>query len=232
MAARKCPECGVSVKVENLPAHYEKLHPRAEVPEAVVEASTEAARAAKVERPPRRGPSASERRLYLVVLVIIVVAVVAFIGLQSLVTGLVGKAAPDFTLTNTSDGTAVKPAYAGRVVLLDFMRTTCEYCQAFTAQTLVPLHSSANGSRVLIVSVDINVGGDDLATGNTRVNSFKTQYGATWAYALDVRGEVTKVYGVSVTPTHFIVDKTGKIVDMHTGAESLATLTARLAQYW
>lgn len=229
---RKCPECGVTVKVENLPAHYEKLHPRAEVPEVLREESAKAVEVAQKEHRPRRATTASERRTYLIAAVVIVVIVVLGIAAQSLLGGLVGKQAPDFTLTNSADSTVVKPTSLGRVVLLDFMRTTCEFCQQFTQQTLVPLHNSANGSRFILISIDINVNGEDLATGNPRINTFKTSYGATWAYALDVTQKVTSAYGITGTPTHFIVDKTGKIVYEHSGVQTVADLTAELAKYW
>src|SRR2546425_5676377 len=49
---RKCAECGVSVKVENLPAHYAKQHPRAEVPEALQREAVQVVLAAKAARAP------------------------------------------------------------------------------------------------------------------------------------------------------------------------------------
>ncbi len=230
---RKCPECGVSVKLENLASHYERQHPRARVPDELTEEATKATRVAKATGRPRRATTASERRLYLVGAVIVVIIVVAAIVVQSLGSGLVGKLAPDFTLSaSDGSGNVDLARYRGRVVLLDFMATTCEFCQVFTRDTLVPMHSGADGSKFVILSIDINKEGDTLTTGNPRIERFKTDYSATWTYALDTKGVSTNPYGVRGTPTHYIIDKDGIIRDYSQGAESIADLTARLSKYW
>jgi len=232
---RKCPECGVNVKIENLPAHYEKQHPRAQVPEKLTQEATQAARVAKQTRRPPPVATSSERRLYLaggVIVVIVVVAAVLLAQSGLFNTSLVGKPAPGFTLTSSDGGTVSLSQYLGRVVLLDFMATTCTFCQQFTQNTLVPLHNGADGSKFVILSIDINKERDDLATGNARINTFKTNFGSTWTYALDVTRELGTTYNVKGTPAHYIVDRSGNVVDFHEGYEAGGDLTARLSQYW
>lgn len=225
---RSCPECGVSVNVENLPAHFEKLHPHTALDPALLQ---DARKEARTHRP-RSGPSSAEKRVYAIGAVVILVVLVAAIGLQQLSRpGPVGGVAPDFSLTTTAGSTVQLAALRGSVVLLDFFSTSCPACQQFTSGTLVSLYSQY-GSQFVLISIDVNRENDNAADGDARIAAFMTTYGATWTYALDVDRRVANSYGISVTPTHFIVDASGNIVDRHEGSESLDVLVSRLSQYW
>src|SRR5436309_11648090 len=100
---RDCPECGVSVKVENLPAHYAKQHPRAEVPEELHEEATKAVRATKAARPGAPVTVTRTGKIVIaVVAIVLIVILVVVIANPFRVGPTVGKQAPDFTLTSTS----------------------------------------------------------------------------------------------------------------------------------
>lgn len=225
---RKCLECGVTVNVENLPAHFAKLHPRSKLDPSLLQEAQKEARARRT----RRAPSPSEKRVYVISAVVILVVLAAAIGIQQLSrppspTGV----APDFALTTTSGSTLRLSALRGNVVLIDFFSTSCGACREFTPDTLVPLYAQ-HGSHFVLVSIDVNAERDALEAGNFRITSFMSTYGATWTYALDVDQGVTRAYGVSGTPTHFIIDKDGNIADQHTGKEPLDQLVARLSRYF
>ncbi len=220
---RFCPECGVYVKLENLPGHYDKQHPRLEVPEPLTE---EVARASR-PRPPATLSTRRERRRYLAAAIIVLIVVLAAVLLQ-----FVQWPRPGTDIGIPSDcGPFRLSDHRGQVVLLDFMSTSCSHCQAFTRDTLVPLHGQY-GSRFVLFSIDVNRENNNTADGNARIARFKTDYGATWCYALDVDHAIAQSYGVGGTPTHFVIDKDGRIVDQHAGEESLGTVVARLSQYW
>ena len=221
---RKCPECGATVNVENLPAHFAKLHPRSKLDPSVLQE-------ARTHRT-RRAPSASEKRVYVISAVVILVVLAAAIGIQQLSRQTPpGGVASDFALTTTSGSTLRLSALRGSVVLLDFFSTSCQACQQFTSSTLVSLYAQY-GSQFILASIDVNREQDNAADGNARIATFMSAYGATLTYALDVDQSVARAYGISVTPTHFIIDKDGNVVDRHEGSEPLDGLVARLSRYW
>ena len=225
---RRCPECGASVKLSNLAAHYARQHPRAARP---LDLGAEEKRAVREDQRRRRTVrSAREARFFLIAAIVVVAIVALAVALPYLTLGPVGRPAPDFQLSTSTGGSMVLSQFRGRVVLLDFMSTTCPYCQAFTTDALVPLGQRYAG-RLVLLSIDINRQGDDLATGNARIEQFRTTYGGTWTYALDTAG-VTRLYGVTATPTHFIIDKAGVLRDVHAGLEALDAVEGRLAAYW
>ena len=225
---RRCPECGASVKLSNLAAHYVRQHPRAARP---LDLGAEEKRAVQEDlRWHRTVRSRREARFFLAAAAVVAVIVALAIALPYLLSNPVGRPAPQFQLSTSTGGSMVLSQFRGRVVLLDFMSTTCLYCQAFTTDALVPLAEKYAG-RLVLISIDINRQGDDLTTGNARIEQFRTTYGATWTYALDTAG-VTRLYGVTATPTHFIVDKAGVLRDVHTGLEAVDAVEGRLAAYW
>jgi peroxiredoxin len=197
---KRCPLCGVSVKVENVRRHAARAHPGRKVDFGLSEEELAAVKGLERRRPALRR---TERVLYPVLAGLVVVALLIFAAVsipthRSHETG----AAPDFTLTST-DGALVRLSdYRGRPVLLDFMDTDCRFCQEETASVLVPLHA-VYGDRVVFISVDVGfVGPPDTVA---EVRAFKAIQGATWTYVMD-DGTVARKYGVTGTPTTFVLD--------------------------
>jgi len=215
---RKCAECGVSVKVENLPAHYAKQHPRAEVPEALQREAVQVVRAAKAARAP--APVALTRNgkiLIAAVAVVLAVVLIVIIVNPFRVGPNVGKVAPDFTLTSTTGSSVTLSALRGEPVLLEFMDVDCPHCQNEATNVLSSLYTAYN-ARVHFFSVDVNfVPPDDT---DTRINAFKTTYNTPWTYALDSTRTVQTTYGITSTPTTYILDRNGVITDILIGEQS------------
>ena len=131
--------------------------------------------------------------------------------------------APDFTLpivcspTATCANTPDKgltgqmltlSSLRGKIVLLEFMEPWCPHCQRMT-QVLDPLYTkySGNSSNVVFVSV---AGPWNGATASDTEN-FISQYGSNWLFVYDSSGTIMSNYGVSSTPTFFIIGKDGSI---------------------
>lgn len=215
MAERtKCPECGVSVNVENLPAHYGKQHPRSQVPETLVQKADAAARA---RRPPASTHvTRSGVRLIAVVAVILGIILAIVIINPFRIGPNVGQEAPDFTLATTTGGTMRLAAYRGTPVLLEFMDVDCPSCQA-EAPVLTSVYHNYTPS-VVFLSVDVNfVESDDT---NARIETFKATYGTPWTYALDRDRAVQNAFGVTRTPTTLVLNRNGVIVQILTGSQA------------
>lgn len=121
--------------------------------------------------------------------------------------------APDFTLPivngNGLTGQSLTlSSFRGKVVLLEFMEPWCPHCQRM-ASVLDPLYTqySGNSSNVVFISV---AGPWNGATA-TDTASFINQYGSNWLYVFDSSGTIMSSYGVSSTPTFFIIGKDGSI---------------------
>ena len=84
MSMRTCPECGSSVKLENMKRHYANVHPGKDPSAAITQEEHR-----EVLRQSRsRGPAIYSRRSFQVVVALILVVVLAFVGLPYVLRGL------------------------------------------------------------------------------------------------------------------------------------------------
>jgi peroxiredoxin len=219
---KRCPLCRASVKLENLERHARRAHPGRKVDFGLREDERDALEAAARRRPTFRR---TERLLYPVLAVLVVVAILVVVVVYTPPHGSHEEGtAPDFALTS-SDGRVVRLSdYRGQPILLDFMDTDCHFCQEETSTVLVPLHASY-GDRVVFLSVDVSfVGPPDTFED---IKEFKAVYGATWTYVLD-DGTVARKYGVTGTPTTFILDSDLRITSTFRGMTDYGSLSTAL----
>lgn len=137
--------------------------------------------------------------------------------------------APDFTLPivgpNGLTGQSVTlSSLRGQVVFLEFMEPWCPHCQKM-APTLEALHSHY-GSSVVFLSVSGPWSG---ATAQDTANFIQT-YGSTWMYAFDSSGTIMSSYGVTATPTFFVISKNGIVVTSLQGEQTQDAITAAITQ--
>lgn len=229
MPTKKCPVCGVSVKVENLERHVKNQHPKAQVDlsEELTEEDREAIKERKVGG--QAGLTRGGRRILVVAgIVVAAVVIVAFILSASPAGGpSPGQMAPDWSLPSTNGPTITLSAWRGSVVLLEFMDVDCPYCQE-EAPILASLYPNYSARNVHFVSIDINFEGPTDTP--TRINAFASQYGTPWPYCLDPNGinGVAKLYKVTATPTSFIINTNGTINHVFQGAQPATNFIAVL----
>jgi len=209
MPTKKCPVCGVSVKVENLERHVRDQHPHADVDREHVLTEDERRTLEKAQAAGTAILTRGGRRLILISAILLAVVLVLVIANPFRGVGpAVGQFAPDFTVV-TSDGNSLRlSSLRGTPVLLEFMDPDCPACQQ-EAPTLVSLYANYTGS-VRFVSIDVDsVGASDT---DARINAFRSSYGASWSYALDTTHRVRSAYAVSSTPTTYVLDTAGIVV--------------------
>ena len=114
--------------------------------------------------------------------------------------------APDFTLKDTGGNTFSLSDYEGeKVVVLDFMFTTCVPCEKFVKDALEPYSKNMDNNDVVIISVSV-FGEDD----ESELRNYAKDFG--WIHAMgDSNGDIELAYGVTGTPKLFIIDKNGQI---------------------
>lgn len=119
----------------------------------------------------------------------------------------VGERAPDFSLPDVDGVMRNLSDFRGQVVLLEFWKSTCPGCQASVA-VLEGLREryDEQGLVVLLVTLD---------SSTADVERYLTEHGLTELIALreprGFQGTIIYTYGVSVTPTVLLIDRTGVI---------------------
>ncbi len=233
MAMKKCPVCGVSVKVENLERHVKNQHPKetVDLSQELTQEDREAIKERKSGGQP--GLTSGGRRILVVAALVVVAVVVLAILVPYLARppANVGNMAPDWTLTSTDGTTITLSAWRGSVVFIEFMDVDCPYCQQ-EAPVLASLYPNYSARGVRFVSIDVNF--DGAADTVQRIATFQTTYNTPWPYCLDPSGlnGVASKYGVGSTPTSFVINKNGtigsKIVGAQPGGDIMLDLNAAL----
>ena len=135
--------------------------------------------------------------------------------------GMIGgdNNAPDFTLTDTEGSSFSLSDYEGeKVVILDFMFTTCEPCEKFVKDVLEPYSEKMDKDDIEILSVSV-FGNDD----ENKLRNYAKNH--EWRHALgDTNGDIEIAYDVIGTPKIFIIDENGEITFSHIGPMSLEEL--------
>ena len=167
--------------------------------------------------------------MLIIVALVVAVVIVAIIASQYIGHGKIstGSPAPNFSLTDTNGVTVTLSLWKGSPVLIEFMDVDCPYCKE-EAPVLQTLYVAYNAQGAKFVSIDMNFEGP--ADTPYRVNSFRTNYSTPWSYCLDTGQSVVAAYGVSSTPTVFIVDKAGNVYGSYVGVNeaSQSNLAAAL----
>lgn len=231
MAMKKCPVCGVSVKVENLERHVRNQHPHEHVD--LSETFTEEDREAVEESKARTRPALTRRGKRTVLIAVVAVAVVIVVVILASTWHPpgpnVGQTAPAFSL-QTSDGSVVALSSLtgkGKPVFLEFMSPYCSACWS-EAPTVTSIYGTF-GSRVVFASI-VWVYFFEGTTNVANVTDFKTVHNTPWPYGMDYDTSVINAYGVTSTPTFFILDSSGVVQSKFVGAYPYNTLANALNQ--
>ncbi len=146
--------------------------------------------------------------------------ILIIIGLASVPsTGVrVGQQAPDFTVQDVSSGTNFRLYdHMGQPMLLEFMTTSCPHCTR-QAPILSDLFSKY-GAQMHFVSISI----DPFTDSPSVLMSYSQMHTMPWTFARDPN-QLGSTYGVTGTPTMFLLDRTGIIKFRFSGETDLQTL--------
>jgi len=120
----------------------------------------------------------------------------------------VGARAPDFSLPLLAGGEVRLSDFRGKVVFVNFWRTTCPVCVEELPE-IQRLYEWAPDD-VVVLTVDI---GEDAAT----VRTLLMDGGYGFPVALDGSASVAQQYLVEFIPTSFVIDANGVIREKYVG---------------
>jgi cytochrome oxidase Cu insertion factor (SCO1/SenC/PrrC family) len=120
--------------------------------------------------------------------------------------------ATDFTLTTINGEKFTLSKQVGKIVVIDFMFTTCYPCQLQMSE-LKKIYEKFKDDITLI---SISVWWSDDEEKN--LQDFKNYYQAEWIFALDtINEDVTMKYYVNSVPKIVIIDKNGNMNYSYSG---------------
>ena len=129
--------------------------------------------------------------------------------------------APDFKLTDVDGNVFRLSDQRGKVVVIEFMQTTCSACIR-QEPNLRELRSKF-GSGVVTAMVSVNPSDTDSVLRKHRDENLMG-----WIAMAD-KDQVYKQYSVDSTPTIFIIDKNGYILHKHVGVTESTILISEVA---
>lgn len=133
---------------------------------------------------------------------------------------LIGRQAPDFTLTRFDGGTLSLKDLRGKSVLVNFWASWCPPCRV-EAPDLEAAWQSFKDKEVVFVGVDIQDKEPDA-------RAFLKEFGITYPNGWDESGKVAVNYGVWGIPETFFLDKEGRITYKHVGGVERKTIVAKV----
>jgi len=156
--------------------------------------------------------------------------VVIAIGILAVVSGLAltlmqKQPAPNIELTTLGGQSIALDSLRGKVVMVNFWATSCPGCIKEMPQ-LVDTYKKYQPRGLEIVAVAMSYDPPEY------VRNYVQQRNLPFTVALDTTGEAAKAFNqVKLTPTTFIIDRQGRIIQQTLGELDFARLHTLLEQH-
>ncbi len=132
------------------------------------------------------------------------------------------RLAPAVSLTTLDGERLTLASLRGRPVLVNFWATSCRTCVRDMPE-LMRLHRELGPRGLTIIAVAMPY------DPPSRVLTMAQERRIPYPIALDVQGEVLRAFGdVPGTPTTYLINSEGRIIERHTGPLDFEILRARI----
>ena len=128
--------------------------------------------------------------------------------------GVVGKAAPAFTLTDTMGQKRSLSDFAGKTVVLEWLNHDCPFVRKhYGSGNMQALQTKETAAGVVWLSVVSSATGKEGNYSPEKLNELTAAKGAKpTAVLLDPDGTAGRAYGAKTTPHMFVIDGKGMLV--------------------
>lgn len=155
--------------------------------------------------------------------IIIAVALLALVGIAALLL-LRPTPAPQPTVTALSGQSLPLASLKGKVVLINFWATSCPGCVK-EMPDLAALYQNNRAAGFEVVAVAMQYDPPEY------VRNFTREKALPFTVALDADGSASQAFGgVKLTPTSFLIDRRGNLVQQFIGEPDFAALDAVIKQ--
>jgi glutathione peroxidase-family protein len=137
---------------------------------------------------------------------------------------VVGKPAPDFTVTDASGKTQSLSAYKGKTVVLEWNNPECPFVRKhYGAENMQSQQAAAMKDGVVWLTVNSGAVGKQGHLDATAATAYVAKVGGREsAYLIDTDGKVGHAYDAKTTPHMFVIDGDGVLRYMG-GIDSIAS---------
>ena len=126
-----------------------------------------------------------------------------------------GAMAADFSLRDVNGGAFNLSKYRGNLVFLNFWATWCGPCRQ-EMPSMERLYRELGGRGLALLAIN-------KREGASHVRDFMKTYGLSFPALLDSDGRVSALYRVWGLPTTYLIDGSGRILAMNSGAKEWAS---------
>jgi cytochrome c biogenesis protein CcmG/thiol:disulfide interchange protein DsbE len=131
-----------------------------------------------------------------------------------------GDPAPEFALTLLDGSEMSLSDLRGQVVVLNFWASWCFPCRR-EAPALQQVWESYRNQGVAFLGLSYQ----DVQSAS---QAFIEEFGITYPNGMDVRGRISRSYGITGVPETFVIDRDGNLVWFNVGEVSADTLIEQL----
>lgn len=135
------------------------------------------------------------------------------LGLASSQAAEIGKEAPAFTATNSTNEKVSLGDYKGKVVVLEWVNFGCPYVMKhYSSKNMQKLQADYTAKDVIWLTVNSSAEGKGGYLEPSKLGEKAASEGSKASQVLiDADGSVGKAYGAKVTPHMMIISKDGKL---------------------
>jgi len=141
-----------------------------------------------------------------------------FLATAALAAPMIGKPAPDFTVTDALSGKAVRLAdLKGKIVVLESTNPGCPFVKKhYSVGAMQTLQKNATNDGVVWISFNASAEGKEgyLPTAKDAQASVAEHKAKPTYYVLDPKGTLGHLYEAKVTPHMYVIDNAGTLVYM------------------
>lgn len=139
----------------------------------------------------------------------------------------VGNLAPSFTMPDQNNNEVRLKDYRGKVVILEFWRSTCQTCTDEMKDLEVLWNEHRNSGDLVIIGIS----GDEFESNwrayiSASPEQTQSGYPRDWVQVWNRMWDIADMYKVEGTPHRYLIDKNGVVVDNYMTVDEMDALVA------